>query len=100
VAIGMSLESSLAERLALAEPGTAAAVDAALTRADLPRDIPSGIGADQVIAATRTDKKARHGAAEYALPAGVGRMAGAERGWGIAVPEAEVRALLAERCPA
>jgi 3-dehydroquinate synthase len=100
VAIGMSLESSLAERLAVAEPGTAAAVDAALLRADLPLDVPPGIGVDQIIAATRTDKKARHGTAEYALPAGVGRMAGATHGWGIAVPEEAVRALLAERCPA
>ncbi|HEU4629659.1 MAG TPA: 3-dehydroquinate synthase [Gemmatimonadaceae bacterium] len=100
VAIGMSLESSLAERLAVAEPGTAEAVDAALRRADLPRDIPPGIDPDIVVAATRSDKKARRGTAEYALPVRVGQMAGAERGWGIAVPEDAVRALLAERTPA
>ena len=51
--------------------------------------------ADSVLEATRSDKKARAGAVEYALPARVGAMAGGERGWSIAVPDALVRQVLA-----
>jgi 3-dehydroquinate synthase len=96
VAIGMRLEARLAERLGVAEPGTAGGVSDALDRAGLPARVPSGVDADAIVAATRGDKKARAGLAEYALPAAVGRMAGAERGWGLAVPEPEVLALLRE----
>jgi len=97
VAIGMRLEARLAERLGVAEPGTAAGVDDALDRAGLPAALPAGMDREAIVVATRGDKKARGGVAEYALPAALGRMAGGERGWSIAVPEDEVRALLGRR---
>jgi 3-dehydroquinate synthase len=97
VAVGMRLECRLAERIGVAASGTADAVDDALDRAGLPAGVPASMDAAAIVRLTRTDKKARGGAAEYALPAAVGRMAGAERGWGIAVEEAEVLALLRER---
>ena len=96
VALGMRLEARLAERLEEAEAGTAGAVADALDQAGLPGRLPPAMEAEAIVAATRGDKKARGGVVEYALPAAVGRMAGAERGWGIPVPEAEVRALLRE----
>jgi hypothetical protein len=49
---------------------------------------------DQVLAGTRYDKKTRGGAVEYALPLRVGAMAGAERGYGIRVPDDVVREVL------
>ena len=97
VAIGMSLEAALAERLGIAEPGTAPAVDAALRATGLPLDPPVPLDPARVIAATRSDKKARAGVVEYALPAIIGRMAGEDRGWGTPVPEGEVVTLLRER---
>ena len=97
VAIGMSLEAALAERVGVAATGTAAAVDAALHAAGLPLLPPAPLDPAAVLHATRSDKKARAGAVEYALPAAVGRMAGESRGWGVAVPEPAVAALLAER---
>lgn len=98
VAIGMVLESRLAERLAIAAPGTASAVADAVSRAGLPLLPPPGPARDihRLLAATRLDKKARAGVAEYALPAAVGRMAGAESGWAVAVDERAVEALLRE----
>jgi hypothetical protein len=50
---------------------------------------------DDVVAATRGDKKARQGSVEYALPARVGAMAGANRGWSMPVSEDLLREVLA-----
>ena len=94
VAIGMALEARLAEAMQVAERGTAERVRDALARAGLPTSLPEAMHADAVLEATRADKKARAGAVEYALPARVGAMACAERGWSIAVPDALVRQAL------
>ncbi len=99
VAIGMVLESRLAEWLDVARRGTADAVIHAVSQAGLPVLPPPGITRDvgQIVAATRTDKKARGGVVEYALPLAVGQMAGADRGWGTTVDEETVsRFLVAE----
>ena len=90
VAIGMALESEIAERTGVAEAGTAMRIRAALTAGGLPVVVPLGIDPAAILAATRSDKKARGGRVEYALPAAVGRMAGAERGWGLAVEDVVV----------
>jgi 3-dehydroquinate synthase len=95
VSIGMVLEARLAERLGLAPVGTSERIAGLLRRAGLPVDAPAGISADAVLAATRLDKKARGGAVSYALPAGIGSMAGEERGWSVEVGDAVVRELLA-----
>jgi 3-dehydroquinate synthetase len=50
---------------------------------------------ESVLEATRLDKKARGGAVAYSLPASIGAMAGAERGWAIEVGDALVREALA-----
>ena len=94
VAIGMSLESEIAERIGVAARGTAARVRAAVTAAGLPVVIPLGLEPAAILAATRTDKKARGGRVEYALPAGVGSMAGVEHGWSLAVPDDVVLGVL------
>ncbi|HET9003946.1 MAG TPA: 3-dehydroquinate synthase [Gemmatimonadaceae bacterium] len=94
VAIGMALESEIAERIGVAEAGTAMRVRAALTAGGLPVVVPLGIDPAEILAATRSDKKARGGRVEYALPAAVGRMAGAERGWGLPVEDVVVLGVL------
>lgn len=87
VAIGMSLESEIAERIRAAERGTAGRVRAAIAAAGLPTVAPLGMDPHAVLAATRSDKKARGGRVEYALPSAIGTMVGADRGWGIAVAD-------------
>lgn len=93
VAIGMVLEGALAERIGLAEPGTGSAIRDALHEIGLPTAIPS-LDRQLILAATRSDKKARAGRVEYALPARIGRMAGEATGWGIPVDDANVSAVL------
>jgi 3-dehydroquinate synthase len=95
VAVGMALESELAERLGLAACGTHADLCATLERAGLPTTRPAALAPDDLLAATRGDKKARGGVVEYALPRRVGAMAGEGSGWAVAVPDAAVREVLA-----
>jgi 3-dehydroquinate synthase len=87
VAVGMVLESRVAERLGIAEPGTSDRVREAIERTGLPAARPANQTPDEILSATRGDKKAREGVVEYALPARIGAMAGADRGWGVAVAD-------------
>ena len=87
VAIGMVLEARLAERMGLAQRGTSDAIHEAVVRAGLPASPPLDQDPERILAATRHDKKARGGKVEYALPRRIGEMAGAERGYGIAVED-------------
>ena len=96
VAIGMAYESELAERIGVADRGTAARVRASIRGAGLPDAFPPAIAADEIIAAARADKKARGGHAEYSLPARVGAMAGEADGWSVAVDESMVRNVLGD----
>ncbi len=95
VAIGMVLEARLAERLGVAESGTAAAIEHVLERAALPIARPAFLHPDVVLQATRLDKKSRGGAVEYALPARIGEMADNGNTWAIAVDDSLVREVLA-----
>ena len=94
VAIGMTYESALAERLGVAEAGTAARIREAVRAAGLPETRPTSVSVDDILDAARKDKKARSGRVEYALPASVGTMAAASRGWAIPVSDAAVREIL------
>ncbi len=95
VAIGMVHESELAERIGVAASGTAARVRESVRVAGLPDRRPQAMSIDDVIAATRGDKKARAGRAEYALPSRIGAMAAADRGWSLPVADDDVRQVLA-----
>jgi 3-dehydroquinate synthase len=90
VAVGMVLEARLAERIGVAAAGTAAEIERVVQAAGLPSAVPSGLAPAAVLDATRHDKKARAGAVAYALPAGIGSMAGAERDWAIEVGDSLV----------
>jgi len=94
VAIGMAVESRLAELAGVADCGITEDIIGALERATLPTRIPVGLDVDDIVQRTHTDKKMRAGAVEYALPKAIGVMAGAESAWGIALPDAFVREAL------
>lgn len=87
VAVGMVLESRVAERLGIAEPGTSERLRAAIERTGLPSARPPNQTPDEILSATRGDKKARSGVVEYSLPARIGAMAGADQGWGVPVAD-------------
>jgi 3-dehydroquinate synthase len=95
IAVGMSYESELAERCGVAEGGTAERIQAAVSAAGFERRRPAAMSANEIVAATHGDKKARAGRVEYALPSRVGAMAGASTGWSIAVNDELVLSVLA-----
>jgi 3-dehydroquinate synthase len=92
VAIGMVVEARIAAGVGVADAALADTIAGLLRGAGLPVTIPEAMSAAQVIEATRTDKKARGGSVEYALPAKLGLMAGADRGFSIPVSDDLVRA--------
>lgn len=94
VAIGMVAEAVLAERLRLAERGLADAIATVCDAAGLPVRLPDGVSPAEVVTATRTDKKARAGQVEFALPRAMGEMAGSATRYGVRVSDADtLRAL-------
>ena len=95
VAIGMALESRLAERIGLAQTGTAETVSSALQAAGLPIALPPGFERGAVIEAMRSDKKGRLGKTRLALPLRIGAMAGADTGWTVSVGDDQLREVLA-----
>ena len=96
VAIGMALESRLAERIGVAQTGTAATITKALQSAGLQTDLPPGIEPDAIIEAMRSDKKGVSGKTRFALPVRVGAMAGADTGWTVSVGDDQLREVLHE----
>jgi 3-dehydroquinate synthase len=95
VAIGMALESRLAEQIGVARTGTAATITKALQSAGLPTDLPTGFEADAVIEAVKSDKKGVSGKTRFALPLRIGAMAGSETGWTVPVSDDQLREVLA-----
>ncbi|HET9424341.1 MAG TPA: 3-dehydroquinate synthase [Gemmatimonadaceae bacterium] len=93
VAIGMALEAAIAENAGIAQPGTSAAVRNALEAIGLPSAFPA-LDGTAVLEATKSDKKARGGRVEYALPSKIGGMAGEATGWGTPVDDDQVVAVL------
>ncbi|HVA58363.1 MAG: 3-dehydroquinate synthase [Gemmatimonadaceae bacterium] len=95
VAIGMCVEAALAERMAIAEPGTADRVRAACEATGLPSSRPADIDPEAIVRATHGDKKGRAGRAQYALPTRIGAMAFGDYGWTAPVDDRLVLAALA-----
>jgi len=96
VAVGLVVEAQLAEQLGVAERGLAEQVAMAVRRAGLPDGPPVRVTDEALLDATRSDKKARGGAVQYALPAGLGRMdAGPAGRWSRPVEDSAVLAALA-----
>ncbi|HEV8410777.1 MAG TPA: 3-dehydroquinate synthase [Gemmatimonadaceae bacterium] len=96
IAIGMVVEARIAALEKVADSALVASIETLLRAAELPVAIPSAMSAGAILAATRTDKKARAGSVEYALPAKLGAMAGADRGFAIPVADSVVAQAIAE----
>jgi 3-dehydroquinate synthase len=97
IAIGMALEAALAERVGIAERGTAAAIVHLLERFDLPVALPGDAPVDDLVAAMRHDKKRRGTDLRFALPRRIGAMCGdATNGWTTAISEDMVREVLGQ----
>jgi 3-dehydroquinate synthase len=98
VAVGLVAEARIAERAGMARSGTAARLASALGAAGLPTALPDGVGADALMAAMRTDKKARGGRVAFALLSDVGQAAGSDAaGWTTFIDGDLVRAVLDEQ---
>jgi 3-dehydroquinate synthase len=95
VAIGMAVESRLAERAAIAHTGLSDVIGTALRAAGLPSRLPASVQPSDIVARTHLDKKARGGVVEYALPTSVGEMAGGDRGWAVPLTDSFVTSALA-----
>ena len=96
IAAGMVVEARIGARIGVAPEALAVSIVTLLRAAGLPACVPESMSTAAVLAATRTDKKARAGSVEYALPASVGQMAGANRGFAFAVPDSVVSDALTE----
>lgn len=97
IAIGMALESALAERVGIAERGTGAGIVRLLERFNLPTALPAAARADDLLAAMHHDKKRRGSDLHFALPRRIGEMCGdATSGWTMAVAEDIVREALGQ----
>jgi 3-dehydroquinate synthase len=87
IAIGMVVEARIAAQAKIADASLSGAIARLLRDARLPTAVPVTMSGEAVLTATRSDKKARAGSVEYALPTALGKMAGADRGYGIAVAD-------------
>jgi 3-dehydroquinate synthase len=95
VAIGMMVETLAGESAGITEAGTAVRLRRVLEAVGLPVAVPA-LDADQVMLATRSDKKARAGAPRYTLLARFGAVATDEAGaWTRTLPDDVVRETLA-----
>jgi 3-dehydroquinate synthase len=90
IAVGMVVEARIAAHAGVADAKLAGTIVELLRAAGLPVSVPPAMSAEAILDATRSDKKARAGSVEYALPSKLGAMAGAERGYGIPVADAAV----------
>lgn len=94
VAVGMAVEARIAERVGVAEPGTADEIVAALRRLGLPTGIRAEVDRGTLIAHLARDKKNRGGDIVMALPSRIGAMARTPRGYGVAVEREVVASVL------
>jgi 3-dehydroquinate synthase len=95
VAIGMALESRVAEKIGVARAGTAAEIIRVLELAGLPTTLPPGTDLAAVLEAMRSDKKRRMAKTMFSFPLRIGAMAGSESGWTVSVSDDQLREVLA-----
>lgn len=87
IAIGMAVESELAERIGAAEPGTTGEIEKALGLAGLPTRLPPECSPQRMLDAMRSDKKGREGKIRFALPSRIGQMARDGSDWSVPVAD-------------
>ncbi|MCX7975899.1 MAG: hypothetical protein N2646_02390, partial [Bellilinea sp.] len=84
VAIGMVIETRLAERLGLASVGLSEQLAQVLQRIGLPVQPPPGLAVEDIRAALQVDKKRRRGELRFSLPRRVGQVE-----YGVVIPAEE-----------
>jgi 3-dehydroquinate synthase len=94
VAIGMICEARLAERLGVAERGTAERIARVLERYGLPLELPAAARLTALLDAMEYDKKARGAQIRFALPQRIGVMHHSAGGWTMPVEPTTVQAVL------
>jgi 3-dehydroquinate synthase len=94
IAIGMVVEAALGESIGVTEPGTSEALRELLQRLGMPVTLPAEMNPEGVLAATRSDKKARKGRAEYSLIERIGTASAADGAWAWPVEDAVVLEVL------
>lgn len=94
VAIGLVLESRVAEATGVAEPGTVQVIRHVLHELHLPTSAPDTMPRDRLRAALRTDKKNRAGVVRAALLARVGAVAQRDGTWTVPLDLAALDAAL------
>ncbi|MBN2503682.1 MAG: 3-dehydroquinate synthase [Anaerolineales bacterium] len=82
VAIGMVIETRLAENLGTAESGLTEQIIAVLEAVGLPTELPASIEIDDLLVAMQSDKKKRAGRVRFSLPVKIG-----EAVWGVEVED-------------
>ena len=95
VAIGMVAEARLGELAEYTLPGLADDIRSLCVELGLPVSIDAAFSTDAIIELTRGDKKARAGAAEYALPMRLGEMYAAGGRFSLPMDDARVREAIA-----
>ena len=94
VALGMIAEARLAELAEITREPIANRIRDAVAAVGLPTTLLAGVSREAVLAETHGDKKARAGAARYALPVALGEMDLADGRWSRPVPDALARQAL------
>ena len=74
VAIGMAVETRLAEQIGLAEKGLNETISGVLRGLGLPVEIPAGMAYENILMAIGTDKKRAGGKVRFALPVKIGEV--------------------------
>jgi 3-dehydroquinate synthase len=97
IAIGMVVEAGIGESVGVTERGTREAVGDLLRRLGMPVEVPTEMSAEAVLAATRSDKKARKGRVEYSLLERLGSASAAEGRWAHPIEDAVVLAEVRRR---
>jgi 3-dehydroquinate synthase len=94
IAVGMVAECALASDLGLVETSLGERVAALLARFGLPVGLTPDLEFDKVLKAMNYDKKRTGSELRFALPEGLGTMAGAGDGWTVPADPARIRKVL------
>lgn len=94
VGIGLVIEALLAHRLGLAERALAPTIRLALEKLDRPTLLDPGWANHALLEAMHHDKKVREETLRFALPSGIGRMAGVDSNWTVPASDEIVEMVL------
>jgi len=87
VSIGMVAEAAMSADLGILDEPSVRRLATLLSALGLPVALPRDADPVRVLAGAATDKKARGGRLEFALPRSIGEMARTDRGFGVPVPD-------------